>query len=691
MTLEEKVAQLGNNAPSIDRLHIDKYAWWTEGLHGILGKCTPDGRCATVYPAPIGIGASFNMKLVKKMASQVSSEGRRMFVENHLYTGTDVDWKWIGLDYWAPNINLFRDPRWGRGMETPGEDPYLNGQYAIAYIRAMQEGEDPRYFKTIATLKHYAAYSVENWKGYQRFSFDAIVSDQDLAQSYLPAFEAGVREARAGSIMCSYNAVNGIPACASKFLLQDILRDQWEFDGYVVSDCDAVECVFANHKYKPTKAEAASVSLKAGTDLDCGNFYSNLNNATKQGLVNYADIDKALTRLFAARFKLGMFDPWDQQPYMQYSPDTIGHPEHVATALDIGRESIVLLKNEGGFLPLDKDSTQNIAVMGPHYKATGALCGNYFGQLPQVDNPLQVFGKRLSGTVTGVKGCEVNSKDTTEFLNATEAASAADVAILFMGISTAIEQESLDREEIGLPGVQEDFIEAVANVQSKTVLVLINGGSLDISAAKNNPNVVAILEAFYPGMKGSDAIADVIFGEYNPSGRLPYTIHKREFVEQIPMIDMSMVNYPGRTYRYFRGEAVYPFGFGLSYTTFECEALEIIPIGDSESHGNGASYRIIVTNTGEVAGDASVLAFLSYKGSDSDFSCPRSQLFGFEKIHLLPGESKEVFFSAALLALKCYRKSDGTISVPEGLYSVQIGDSIRHEFHYSSNTISQIA
>jgi len=688
MTLQEKVSQMDNQAASIDRLHIDYYQWSTEALHGISGTCTPDGRCPTSYPAPVGIGATFNLELVKTMATQISSEARRMFTENHLNAGGNNTWQWIGLDFWAPNINLFRDPRWGRGMETPGEDPYLNGEYAVAYIRAMQEGEDPRYLKTVATLKHYAAYSLENWKGNSRFSFDAIVSDRDLAQSYLPAFEAGIKKGKAESVMCSYNAVNGIPACANSFLLQDILRNEWNWDGYVVSDCGAIKSVFDAHKYKPTKEEAASVSLKAGTDLDCGTFYSNLENATNTGLVSSDDIDRALARLFTARFKLGMFDPWEQQPYLQYPPETLGHPDHVATALAIGRESIVLLKNAGGFLPLDANSMKSIAVLGPHYNSTKELCGNYFRDLPHIDSPFQVVQDRFPGTVTGIKGCDVNSKSTDDFEMATNAASSADVALLFMGINKDIENEGNDREEIGLPGTQEQFIEAVAQVQSNTVLILLNGGSLDISAAKNNVHVVAILEAFYPGMKGGEAIADVLFGDYNPSGRLPYTMHKKDFVDRIPMSDMSMTHYPGRTYRYFRGETVYPFGFGLSYTTFAYATLGITHDPDS-SLNNGPTYRVLVTNTGPVSGDTSVLAFISYKESSDDYKCPQSQLFGVRKIHdLQPGQSKEIFFSAAATALKCYHKTNQVLGAPDGWYTFQIGDSIQHEFFSSASGMS---
>ena len=487
----------------------------------------------------------------------------------------------------------------------------------------------------------------------------------------------------------SYNAVNGVPSCASNFLLQDILRDQWDWDGYVVSDCGAVANVFRPHRYKPTSEEACAASLQAGTDLNCGDGYyaKHLPDALQKGFISEDDLDLALERLFSARIKLGMFDPWEDQPYMQYPPEVIGHPDHVETALQLARESLVLLKNDDGVLPLDAGADMTIAILGPHFEATGALCGNYHGHLPSIINPFEAIKATFStGTVTGMKGCEVNSNSTAGFDDAIKLASEADLAILFMGIDTSIEKEGRDRESIDLPGVQGDFIEAVANVQTKTVLVLINGGAVDISMAKANPHIVAILEAFYPGMKGGEAIADVLFGKYNPSGRLPYTIYKNEFVEQISMADMSMTNYPGRSYRYFRGEAVYPFGFGLSYTTFDYEMQEEGTSLDYDAK-LGVSYRVRVTNTGSVAGDTSVLAFLSFKDSDSDYSCPISQLFGFEKVHLLPKESKEIFFAAAPMSLKCYRRSDRSLGAPDGWYSVQIGDSTsRRDFFVSEQS-----
>ncbi|CAB9501820.1 Exo-1,4-beta-xylosidase bxlB [Seminavis robusta] len=660
MTQAEKIGQMVNSAPPIERLGVQQYDWWTECLHGISGSCTHGGRCPTSYPMPIGLGATFNLPLIKKMASQISSEGRRMNVENEAQRKLNSKWHFIGLDFWASvsgslgfvcgnpillgktNLNnpnwtfLFLGSRWGRGMETPGEDPYLNGQYAVNFIKGMQEGEDPRYLKTVATLKHYTAYSVENWHTDDRHSFNAIVSDQDLVQTYLPAFEVGIKEGKAGSVMCAYNAVNGIPACASSFLLQDILRDQWDWDGYVVSDCDAVSDVFNNHNYTKDPASAAAESLKAGCDLDCGNFYKiHMADAIQQNVIKESDLDTALVRLFTAKIKLGEFDPPGGQPYRNYPSETIGHPDHVETALSCS-------------------------------------C------------PMEGLKNAFSGEVVGVKGCDLKSNDTTHFDEAVKAAQGADVAILFMGIDGGIENEGNDRNSIDLPGFQYEFIDAVAKVQSETILVLVNGGSVDISAAKENPNIVSILEAFYPGMKGGEAIADVLLGKYNPSGRLPYTMHKKDFVDQIPMSDTSMTNGPGRTYRYFHGDAIYPVGYGLSYTTFSYKTNAVDWFLQEDGTQTGAKYQVKVTNTGNLAGAASVLAFLSFKEeqnySSVDFSCPLSQLFGFEKIYLEPGETKKVFVSAHVSALKCFHRTDHVLKSPYGWYQVNIGDEMVHEF-----------
>lgn len=678
LTLEEKISQMMHIAPAIDRFHIDTYNWWSESLHGISSKCTEDGRCATSYPNPINIGATFNMPLVKKMASQISSEGRRLFVD---FFGGPANTRLTGLDFWGPNINIFRDPRWGRGMETPGEDPFLTGQYAVMYAKGMQEGADPRYMKTISTLKHYAAYSLENWGGTDRHRFNAVISDEDLVQTYLPAFEAGIKEGRAGSVMCSFNAVNGVPTCASAFLLSDILRKEWDWHGYVVSDCDAIEDVFKYHKYKNTSAEGVAVSIKAGTDLNCGDSYKYAADAIHAGFLNENDIDTALARLFQARFKLGMFDPWDQQIYMKYPRETVGHADHIETALQIARESIVLLKNENDALPLDPKSIKKIAVLGPHFNATDALCGNYHGYLPPIVSPIQALRNIFTSSdqeVRGMEGCEVNSTSTDDFDTAIKMASTSDVAILFMGLNTSIEREATDRVDIGFPGNQEDFIKAISQVQKKTILVVMNGGAVDISAAVANPNVVAILEAFYPGMKGSEAIADVLLGKYNPSGRLPYTVHKKDFVNQMSFLDMSMTNYPGRTYRFFRGDVVFPFGFGLSYTTFTYETEQF---GARSPDSGSTSYRVRVTNTGTVAGDTSVLGFLKYGGSTKDFSCPQSQLFGFEKLHLEVNETKEIFLTASPMDLRCVKKASSQLVSPTGWYSVQIGEDQHHFLH----------
>jgi len=475
--------------------------------------------------------------------------------------------------------------------------------------------------------------------------------------------------------------VNGVPSCANSFLLEKILRQEWGFEGFVVSDCGAVGYVWRPHQYAHSGAEAAGVCLSAGTDLNCGSFYTNMAEAIDKGFADEKQVDQSVTRLFHARMRLGMFDPWKQQPYLQYPPETVGHSTHSNTALQLARESIVLLKNENETLPLRGTTLSKIAVLGPHYDSGATLCGTYHGGLPHIISPIQAIKAAFTnGQVTGMKGCDRQSNITKDFGAAMAMAKEADVAILLMGIDTSMESEGNDRTSIALPGVQEEFIGAIATVQKNIVIVFINGGSIDLSYAKEKFEVRAILEAFYPGTRGGEAIADVLFGKYNPSGRLPYTVHKADFVDQIPMSDMSMTNYPGRTYRYFSGEAVYPFGFGLSYTTFKYETEQMQTASDDNEH-SGPSYRARVTNSGDIAGDTSVLAFISFKDSETNFLCPKSQLFGFEKIHLLPGESKDMFFSASPAALRCYRSSDKSLGSPPGRYSVRIGDKL-HEFYH---------
>eukprot|EP00475_Leptophrys_vorax_P031390 TRINITY_DN47558_c0_g1_i1.p1 TRINITY_DN47558_c0_g1~~TRINITY_DN47558_c0_g1_i1.p1 ORF type:complete len:741 (-),score=242.52 TRINITY_DN47558_c0_g1_i1:86-2308(-) len=665
LTLNEKISQVVNSATGIPRLSIPAYQWWSECLHGVNSGCGSNGaRCPTSFPAPINNAATFNMKLVREMSQMISTEARRLFVEGVVG----------GLDFWAPNINIFRDPRWGRGQETPGEDPVLSASYAAEFVKGLQEGEDPRYVKAIATLKHFDAYSLENYEGVDRHHFDANVSAADFVQTYFPAFKSGVVDGQVKSIMCSYNSVNGMPSCANEFLLEQVLRQQWGFEGYVVSDCDAVDDIFSTHHTFNTREEAAAKALIAGTDLDCGNFYgANLNGAISQKLVDEAVLDKSLTRLFAHRMMTGLFDPMNQQPYFQYPAEVVDSAEHRAHALQMAKESIVLLKNSDNSLPLDLNSIKTVALLGPLMNATEQLCSNYFGHLPHIVSPLEGISAAFSKSkiVASAVLPSVKSTLTAGFANAVDIASKADVAILHVGIDNSVESEGKDRVEVSLPGVQEKLIQTIADAQKKTIVIVHGGSSLDISVAKNHPNVVAILYALYPGEEGGNAIASVLSGGYNPSGRLPFTVYAKEFINETDFKDMNMKSGTGRTYRFYTGTPLFEFGAGMSYTQFsfswQNEANYLQKSGLLEMQ-----YTVAVKNTGSLAGDVSVLAFVSKTGAKQS-ECPLKQLFAFDKVSLAPGESTNLFFTTSPAATYCV-DAEGRQFADPGEYVVQIGD-----------------
>jgi len=660
MTLEEKMPQMLSGAPAIPRLGIPAYGWWTECLHGVLSPC--GHNCPTSFPAPSALGATFNMTLIHKMATAISTEARALNNE-----------KITGLDYWAPNININRDPRWGRNQEVPGEDPYLTSQYVTSFIRGLQEGFDPRYTKVVGTCKHYAAYSLENWNGTDRFHFNAVVTDRDLVDTYLPAWKACVSDARARSVMCSYNSVNGIPACASDFLLQDILRDEFGFDGYVVSDCDAVDCIMSTHHYTDNPGDTCRVAVTAGTDLDCGNFYEHLPEAISQGKLKEEDITLAVSRLYRQRFELGMFDPVEIQPYTRIAPSVVDSVEHRQLALEAARQSMVLLQNHGGLLPLSKK--YRIAVIGPNANVTETLLSNYHGSRCHdgtyncVETPLNAIRAKVPQVIYA-KGCSISGTDKSDFPEAVKIAQGANVAVLFVGIDNTIESEGLDRTNISLPGVQEDLVREVVATGTPTVVVLINGGSLAIEWIKDH--VPAILEAWYAGEMASYAIADVLFGDYNPGGKLPNTIFEADYVNQISLFNMNMADSPGRTYRYYTGKPLWPFGFGLSYTTFNITwESPLVQTVNTLDNVFDVSFRATVRNTGHIAGDEVVMAFVINSAPH-----PLKQLFGFQRVTLAPGQQKEVFFAGGAESFSFVDPQGQRVVIP-GTYTVVLSNGLQ--------------
>ena len=637
MTLEEKVSQMMNAAPAIERLGIPQYEWWNEALHGVARA-----GYATVFPQAIGLGATWDSKLIFDIADVISTEAR---AKHHEFVRNNQHGRYQGLTFWSPNINIFRDPRWGRGQETYGEDPYLTAKLGVAFVKGLQ-GDDPHYLKVIATPKHYAVHSGPEP---ERHGFDATISERDLRETYLPAFYETIVKGRAASVMCAYNRTNTEPCCANKELLTGILRKEWGFDGYVVSDCGAVSDIWKGHHFTNSEAEASATAVKAGTDLACGQEYASLIKAVKDRLITEGEIDVALKRLMTARFKLGMFDPPEMVPYARIPFSENDTPAHRELALKAARESIVLLKNESNALPLKKD-IKTIAVIGPNADAPEVLLGNYTGRPSKSVTPLAGIRNAVSANtkVLYALGAPLSGEAVVpvekQIEEAVNTARQADVAIVVLGLSAALEGEEMtvsaegfrggDRTDISLPKGQEALLEAVTATGKPVVLLLLNGSALAVNWA--GEHVSAILDAWYPGEEGGTAIADVLFGDYNPGGRLPVTFYKS--VDQLP--PFTDYNMQGRTYRYFKGEPLYPFGFGLSYTSFKYDNLKL-SAGKIKA-GNDVVVHITVQNTGSRAGDEVVEMYVSHEAAS--VQAPIRSLAGVQRVFLQSGEKQPIKF-----------------------------------------------
>ena len=671
MTLEEKVAQMGSQAPAIQRLGIPQYNWWNEALHGVARA-----GIATVFPQVIGLASTWNPGLIQRMAGVISDEGR---AKHHEAVRNDVHDLYTGLTFFCPNINIFRDPRWGRGQETYGEDPYLTSRLAVTFIQGLQ-GNNAHYLKTVATPKHFAVHSGPEKK---RHYFNAIVSQRDLRMTYLPAFEACIVEGQASSIMGAYNQVNGEACCASPTLLQKILRGEWGFDGYVVSDCGAVDDIYRNHGLAKSAAEAAALAVKAGCDLECGCTYGiacdydELNRALKQGLLGEEDLDRSVKRLFTARFRLGMFDPAGQVPYAQIPYNVVDSSDHRQLALEVARQSLVLLKNQDSLLPLEKSSLKSIAVIGSNADETLVLTGNYMGTPAEPVSVLAGIRALVSpGTeVNYARGCQVVGGLKDGFEEAIQAAKMSQVAVLVGGLSQQLEGEagqqegnpagvtSLgDRISLDLPPIQEELLKAVYETGTPTILVLMNGSALSINWA--NVHIPAILEAWYPGQAGGTAIAEALFGLTNPGGRLPVTFYQS--TSDLP--DFDDYNMENRTYRYFTGQPLFPFGFGLSYTTFTYRNLQVSPA--QVKPGQPVSVQVEVENTGQCPGDEVVQLYL--KDVEASLPVPRLQLQGFTRIHLAPGEKQTIPFNLTARQMSFADESGKWVLEPGG-FKVWVG------------------
>jgi len=613
MTLAEKISQMRYDAPAIERLGIPAYNWWNECLHGVARS-----GAATVFPQAIAMAASFDTELMHEVANSISDEARAKYNEYKKFGSTLI---YQGLTFWSPNINIFRDPRWGRGHETYGEDPYLTGEMAVSFIKGLQG--DGKYRKVDATIKHYAVHSGPEGK---RHSFDARVSEEDLYETYLWAFKYCIDNAKPSAVMGAYNRINGEPACASKTYLKEVLFDEFGFDGYVVSDCGAICDINDNHKVTSNYAESAALAVNNGCHLNCGDAYKWLKTAAASNLISEETITEAVERLFEARFRLGMFDDdceYDNIPY-----EVVDCEKHREINRRMAAESMVLLRNDG-ILPLDSNKT--IAVIGPNADDKSVLLGNYNGTPSRYATLLKGIQDSAEAKVIYARGCDIfrdtnNSWEENPTREAIIAAQKSDVVILCMGLNPSMEGEegdayngslSGDKADIELPMSQRRLYEEIKKVGKPIVFVNVSGSCINLSDQNKNCN--AVIQCFYPGAEGGNALADVLFGRVNPSGRLPVTFYKSTD-DLPPFEDYSMGN---RTYRFFKGDVVYPFGYGLSYSTFEYQ--------DDETHDG--KMTLTVKNTGNYDGKVVVKVYDSSK---------TKRLIGFTKVFIEKSASKQV-------------------------------------------------
>ncbi|EIW85871.1 hypothetical protein CONPUDRAFT_80240 [Coniophora puteana RWD-64-598 SS2] len=661
-TVDELIVNTVNWAPGVPRLGLPAYEWWSEGLHGVANSAgvtwsiTGPFSYATSFPQPILMSAAFDDALIKAVGGVIGMEGRAFNNYGH-----------AGLDFWTPNINPFKDPRWGRGQETPGEDPYHIAQYVYNLIQGLQGGLDPEpYFQVVATCKHFAGYDLEDWDFNYRYGYNAIISTQDLSEYYLPSFQSCYRDAFAGASMCSYNAINGIPTCADTYLLQDILRGFWGFDQtrWVTGDCDSVEDIYDFHHYTALPQQAAADALKAGSDIDCGIFYTTwLPLAYTESLITEQDLRAALTRQYASLVRLGYFDPASEQPYRQYNWSNVDTSYAQELAYTAAVEGITLLKNDGT-LPFSS-AIKNIALIGPWTFATTQMQGNYYGNAPYLISPYQ--GAQLAGyNISYVLETNVTSNTTDGYAAAFTAAQGADAIVFVGGIDNTVEAEAMDRNDITWPAFQLWLIGELGKLGKPLVVVQFGGGQVDDTEINANPDVNALLWGGYPGQSGGQALFDIISGKVAPAGRLVSTQYPADYVNEIPMTNMNLrpdangTTSPGRTYKWYTGTPVYEFGYGLHYTnftyawtkapaaTYSIEAL--VAAGQGSAHIDLAPFDTLsveVTNAGAVTSDYSALLFVN--GTYGPAPYPNKSLAAYTRLHnVTAGASQTATFEVVL-------------------------------------------
>ena len=666
MTLEEKVSQTLYNAPAIERLGIPAYNWWNEALHGVARAGT-----ATVFPQAIGVAATFDEDLAGAMAEVIAEEGRAKYNAQKKAGDRDI---YKGLTFWAPNVNIFRDPRWGRGQETYGEDPYLTSRLGVRFVEGLQ-GDDPDYMKTAACAKHFAVHSGPESL---RHSFDAKASKQDMYETYLPAFKACVQEAKVEAVMGAYNRTNGEPCCGSKTLLQDILRDEWGFEGHVVSDCWAVMDFHENHKITKSEKESAAMAMNNGCDLNCGCAFRSLRDAVKGGYVEESRLDEAVTRLMETRLKLGMFEEEGTVPFDRISYDRVDTPQNRALNLKIAEKSLVLLKNENNLLPLDLEKIGAIGVIGPNAASRKALVGNYEGTASRYVTVLEGIQDYVGdrARVFYSEGCPLYGDKTSGLTAAGDRLSevkavceASDVVVAVMGLDADIEGEqgdagnefaSGDKPDLNFPGLQPEVLRIAAESGKPVILVSLTGSAM--AFAWEDAHIPAILQAWYPGAQGGHAVARVLFGESCPEGKLPVTFYRT--MEELPeFTDYSM---KGRTYRYMQQDALYPFGYGLSYTRFELGEAKALQ--ENIEAGGCVQLDVSIQNTGAMAGGQTVQVYVKALREGT----PNPQLKGLKKVFLKPGEETRVTIVLPDTAFALYDE-EGRRMLKAGEYAVFVG------------------
>lgn len=693
LTPTEKTSLLSTTAPDIDRLKIPAMNGWNQSLHGIVWT-----EPTTMFPVPISMAATWDPQLVHDVAGAIADEGRAVYNFWHTVQGTTetfrgqkvtvtADGKRIahnGLVYRSPVINMDRDPRWGRIWETFGEDPLLALRITVAYVQGTQ-GSDPKYLELAATLKHYAAYDDERDRVK---TANDMVPERILMDYYLPQFKAGIMAGKASSIMSSYNGINGMPNAENKMMLTDILRDEWGFQGFVVPDSGAVRNLVNEYRKYPTLQAAAAKTVLAGSDLDDGSYAIALPKALDEGLLAEKDVDQSLRRVLKIRFRLGEFDPPDKVSYNKLGPDVIDSPAHRELALRTARESIVLLANENHLLPLDKSKIKTLAVIGPFadYAQTGP---NYTGEYSKFVKPLEGIQEKAGPGVKVLyaRGSGIVETDNPEasLAEAVNAAKQADVAILFVGANQLLEREGLDREFLNLPPVQIALVQRVMQANPNTVIVLLNGGPISLAPPfagggqrTTEVRYPTVLDMFWAGEEGGTAIADVLFGDYNPSGRLPYTVYASDRGLP-PMTEYDISK--GFTYMYVIDKPLFAFGHGLSYTSFDYSNLSI---SSAQTGSDGTvTIHVNVKNTGDRAGEEVVQLYVH--NNDKSTVQPREQLQGFERISLNPGETKTVSFVLPVEQLSSWDTNKHAYVINPGAYDVMVGsasDDIRQKGNF---------